>query len=465
MTATADQRPTASARHDRRAFLKLLAGGLSLPALAAAACSRGGTGALGGGSRSADGEVTELIIPTNQSPWLEAYKAVAAAYESESGVKITLREFPYDGLRTQLTNAVQSKDHPFDVFQLDEPWTGAFYDRGWVTPIGEVDPSFELDSQTLSYADLLLWNAESRVVGAGGQLMGVPINGNIHLFVYRRDLYDELGLQVPTTWEQALANGREAQQTGVVRYGYVPRAQATLGGQSITYDFMPVFYSYGGKWFVDEGTDWTPAVNSSEAVAAVETYRELAKLGPAEPETVGQAEVIALMQGGQSLQTHVVAAAAADLLDPEKSQVADKLGFAVVPAGPTGEPAPTSGTWTLCIPAGLPRKRAQAAAKFLAWMQEKAAQTRFAAEGGIPTRADVLTSPELPETAQAYSEVILESMPHVRPAIRYAFATPMLEHTEQILADVTAGSGPVKPALDELQSKLTTVVRDAGFLA
>lgn len=103
--------------------------------------------------------------------------------------------------------------------------------------------------------------------------MGLPLNGNVHLLVYRKDVYEKLGLSVPTTWEDAIANGEEAMRSGSAKYGYVTRGQGVQGGQSITYDYMPVFYSYGANWFVDEGTDWTPAVNSPEAAQATDVYK------------------------------------------------------------------------------------------------------------------------------------------------------------------------------------------------
>jgi multiple sugar transport system substrate-binding protein len=450
-----------SLRLTRRSLL-LGAAGAGLAAVSG--CSGGGGGGALGGGGGGGGKVTELVVPTNKSPWLNAYKKVAAQYQEQQGVRITLREFPYDGLRTQQVNAVQRKNFPFDVFQLDEPWTGQFYDSGWVTPLKQIDSSFDLDSEVLTYDSLPFWDKAQRTSASGGELVGLPLNGNVDLFIYRKDLYDELGLQVPTTWEQAVANARTGQQSGKIKYGHIMRTQASPGGAATTYEYMHVFYSYGANWFVDEGKDWTPAVNSPEAVAATETYKQLAQLGHPQPQTIGQAEAIALMQGGQALQTHVVAAAAADLVNPEKSQVADKLGFAVVPAGAAGKPTPTSGVWSLCIPAGLATERAQAALGFIRWMLSPETQLAFTQSGGIPTRRDTYGSSDLPATATSYLRAVGDSTPNARRHIRYVFASAMLEVTERTLGRITAGTVAVKAGLDQMQRDLTKVVRDAGFL-
>src|SRR5690606_37151303 len=158
-----------------------------------------------------------------------------------------------------------------------------------------------------------------------------------------------------------------AQQAGAVEFGYTPRCQPTPGAQSISYDFLPVFYSYGADWFADAGTDWTPTVNTPEAIEAATMYRELAKLGPSATKTMGQAEVIAMVQSGRTLQTHIVTAASPQFLDPEASEVADTIGFAELPAGPAGQ-TPVSGTWTLAIPAGMPPERATAVLDFIEWL-------------------------------------------------------------------------------------------------
>lgn len=406
-------------------------------------------------------EVQQLIVITGVTPWLAAYQKTAAQYEKEKGVKIVMRPFPYGGMRTQMVNTIQSQNPVFDVFQLDEPWTGQFYDNNWVRPLDDIIPDFRLDSGMLTYDALPYWDKAKRTSAPSGKVMSLPLNGNVDLFVYRKDLYDKLGLQLPKTWDDAIENGRKAQKAGIVKYGYVTRGQPTVGGQSVTYEFMPVFYSYGANWFVNEGSDWTPAVNSDAAKSAAETFRKLLELGPPKPQTVGQADVIALMQGGQGLQGHFVAAAAPQLEDPDRSAMVGKFGYAVVPAGSTGKPAPTSGTWSLCVPAAQSAARQKAAADFIVWMLQKTQQQNFVSAGGIPTRSDVDSAFG---NHAAYLQPVMNSMPGVRRSIRYVFAGPMLDAVEPALGQI--GAGDISPAagLDQLQAAMTKIVKDAGFL-
>jgi multiple sugar transport system substrate-binding protein len=444
-----------SATPDRRAFLKLLlAGAASVPVVAA--CSKGGGGALGGGNTG--GKVSELVVPINASPWLPAFQKLVAKYQQEGGVKITLRTFPYDGLKTAMTNAIQGGAHPFDIYILDESWTGQFYKSGWVTPLSDVNSSDAWDPQIVDYDLLPRWDPATGTATKNGKVMGLPLNGNVNLFVYRKDLYDQFGLSVPKTFDEVVANATKA--AGKVKYGYVVRAQSTTTGQSITYDFMPVMYGYGADWFTP---DWKPAINSPNGVAAMEMFKKLAGFGPAQPQTVGQADVIAAMQSGQALQCHTVAAAAAQFEDPTKSNVAGKVGYAVMPAGSAGKGAPTSGVWTMAVPAGLDKNRAQAAYKFITWVLTKQSQLAFAQNGGIPTRHDTYSEQGLPAKSQAYLKAIADGLPNIRRSVRYPFAADMLPDAERTLTAITAGSTPVKAGLDDLASKFQDVARKAGY--
>lgn len=444
---------------DRRRFLRgALGAGISIPALAAfTSCSDKG-GALGGGGGG--GEVTELVVPINSSPWLEAYKTVAAAYEQESGVKIVLREFPYDGLRTAMVNAIRGGNQSFDIFHLDEPWTGEFYANEWSVPFTDVDPKFSLDPQVVDFDGLPYWNAKTQTGSDDGKVMGLPVQGNVALLMYREDLYKELNLSVPKTFDDALANGRKAQQAKKVKFGYVARGEATQGGQSITYDFMPLLYGFGGDWFDEK---WRPTINSPEAVRAMETYKQLLALGPAEPNTVGQADVIAAMQAGQALQVQTVAAAAHEMNDPDKSNVAGKVGFAPIPAGTGDTPSPASGVWSLTIPKGNSKARQKAALDYINWILEKQTQLEFTKAGGIPTRDDTFEAGGLPEEATAYLKTVATSLPNVKRALRYTFTAKMVAATEPALSSMAAGKTPVKKGLDELASKLASIADDAGY--
>jgi len=435
---------------NRRGFLRAAGFAISIPALAQLTACSNNSGALGGGNKN------ELVVPFNSSPWGAAYKKVAAMYQEETGVKVTLREFPYDGLRAAMVNAIRGGNETFDLFHLDEPWTGEFYDNKWVAPFTDIDSSFKLDPQIANYSNLAYWDPSTRTGSKSGQVVALPIEGSLTLFMYRKDLYDKLGLSVSTTFEEALANGRAAQKAGMAKYGYVARAQASTSGQSVTFDFMPLLYGYGGDWFNEQ---WKPLVGRPEAVKAMEMYRDLLTLGPANANTVGLAEVIAAMQSGDALQIHTVAAAAPQMNDPKLSNVAGKVGFAPMPAGAAGS-VPASNVWSLAIPKANSKERQQAALKYISWLLAKSTQAKFTEAGGIPTRSDVLKANAGQDEALAS---ISSSLAAVKPALRFPFTPKMTSATEPALSSMATGKTPVQSGMTALAGQLAAIAHEAGY--
>lgn len=392
-------------------------------------------------------EVTELTVPTAETPWLPSYQELVAEYEAESGVKINLTTFPMDGLLTQQANAAQSGSNAFDVFQMNEQWVGQFYDNQWVQPLAEVDPDFAWDEGLIEFDGVGRWDADLRSTSPDGEPYALPINGNIQLFMYRTDLYDQLGLDVPTTWDDVVDNGQSARDAGAVTDGYV------LRGKTPTYDFSAVLFSEGGAWFEGEADgDFTPTVDTPEMRDALEQFAELAAIGPAAPQTVAQAEATSLMQGGSVLQATLVAAVAAPLENPEASQVAGKIGYAPLPGGTT-----VSGAWTVGIPTGLPEERAQAAYEFITWLTSQEAMQKWAELGGVTTRSDIETDrPEL--------LALMDSEADIRAGLRYPFAPQMLQVTEPAIGEYLAGTIDLDEAIRRMDEGLTRVVEEAGFL-
>jgi multiple sugar transport system substrate-binding protein len=404
-------------------------------------------GCSSGGGSSEEEKVTELTIPAAETPWLPSYQKIAAEYEAETGVKINLTTFPMDGLLTQEANAAQSGSNAFDVLQLNEQWVGQFYDSQWVQPLTDIDPDFTWDEGLIEFDGVGRWDADLRSTSPDGVPYSLPINGNIQLFMYRTDVYDQLGLEVPTTWDEVVETGEAARAAGAVTDGYV------LRGKTPTYDFSAVLFSEGGSWFAGEAEgDWTPTIDTDEMRAALEQFKALAAVGPAAPQTIAQAEATSLMQGGSTLQATLVTAVAAPLENPEASRVAGKIGYAVLPGA-----TPVSGTWTLGIPTGLPEARAKAAYDFITWLTSKETMQKWAEYGGVTTRSDIETDrPEL--------QALVASEDDIRAGLRYPFAPQMLEVTEAAIGEYLAGTIDLDEAVERMQSGVESVVEEAGFL-
>lgn len=446
----------------RRTVLTAALAGLAAPAVAGlAGCSSNNQGSLPGGTTSSTGggaKITELIVATANSPWLGPYQDIVADYAKEKGVKITLKPFPFDGLLTQQINAMQQKSNAFDVFQINEGWVGQFYGQGWMTPLKQIDPGFTWDAGVASFSGLSRWDDKTKSTSETGEVVALPLNGNIQLLAYRKDIYDKLGLQPPKTFDEAIANGKRAVAAGLAKYGYVCRGLGAPGGNSITYDFSTVLHGYGQEYVTK---DFVPSIDTPESQAAMAKYLELLKLGPANPQTVDQAGVIAAMQSGDALQGHMVVAIAPQLEDATKSKVVGKVGWTIVPAGPVAQ-TPISGAWTMGVPTGLPSDRAKAALEFMQWLLSKPVQTKWGENGGVVTRSDVLS--ELGQSGKHPELAAMEaSLPKVHAGVRYPFGAKLLQSTEVNFNKIVAGQSSIPEGMKQVSTDIAAAVKEAGL--
>ena len=212
-----------------------------------------------------------ISIAINQSPWLNAFIAVVDKYEAETGNKIELDVTPFGGLLEKIRNSVRTEKGEYDIVSINSVWLAEIFAGGFFTPLKVLNTEFSLPPELLDYDSTAYWNADTKSFGADGNLMGVPLNGNVQVLYYRKDLYDAAGLTPPKTWEDLIANAKALNKQPDM-YGFVPRAARN----SIVYNFTPYLFSHGGSFLADPAKgDYSVAINSAEGLSALETYLQL----------------------------------------------------------------------------------------------------------------------------------------------------------------------------------------------
>ena len=156
-----------------------------------------------------------ITMVINQSPWFDGFRQLVSQYEKETGNHIELDVNPYAGALDKIRNSLRAGSGSYDLLAIDNNWMVEFFDGGFLTPLTDLDPKFPLDPGLSTYGGTIYWNDKLRTFDPrGGKLMGVPVNGNVEVFYYRKDLYDQHGLKVPETWDDVLANAAKLQRTG-----------------------------------------------------------------------------------------------------------------------------------------------------------------------------------------------------------------------------------------------------------
>jgi multiple sugar transport system substrate-binding protein len=221
-----------------------------------------------------------------------------------------------------------------------------------------------------------------------GQLTGIPIVVEHEVLYYRKDLLQGAGLHVPKTLDELRTVAEKLTDKGKGRFGFVARGQRS---PSVT-QFSSFLYSFGGDWFNQETRKAT--LDSPDAIAAFKFYGDMLRsYGPPGVLNMSWPQAVAVFaQGNATLYTDADSIFP-NMLDPAKSQVADKTGVAPFPAGPKGAHMYSVTSWGLAMPAT--GKKHDAAWEFIKWATSKETTTRTQSQGAVPgARNSVWESPE-----------------------------------------------------------------------
>ena len=365
------------------------------------------------------GKQPPITILVASTPWYPAFEKVVGLYEQQTGNQIKLDTTPFGGMLEKARNAVRTGKSPYDLMFLDTQWTIEFYEGGFLAPLKEIDASFDLPKEVLSYGDSGYWNAQKRWrTPDGGKLMAYTVLGNVQLLYYRADLLKQAGIAPPKTWAEVLTACTKLHDPPRM-YGFVVRGEK---GNGIRYDWHSVLLAEGGSVVRDPSAgDYTVTINSPQAKNALDLYIDLLKkCGPPNYGTLGQGDVIQLLATGKAAMGDVVTAAFASFEDPAKSAVVGKLETVALPRGRGGAGGAVIGNWNAVIPKDLPDAQKKAALAFTRWFVSNGAQRAFAQAGGIPNRSDVYTSELARESKLRWMPAYLETQKFARQELGFA---------------------------------------------
>lgn len=365
------------------------------------------------------GKQPPITILIGATPWYPAFEKVVAMYEQQSGNKIKLDVVPFGGILEKARNATRGGQSPYELLMLDTQWTIEFYEGGFLTPLTDIDPQFELPKEVMRFGDSGYWNAQKRWRTAdGGKLMAYTVLGNVQLLYYRADLLKQAGLAPPKTWDEVLAVCAKLNDPPRM-YGFVVRGER---GNGIRYDWQSFMLAERASVAKDPAAgDYTVTINSPQAKAALDLYTDLLKrCGPPNHGSLGQGDVIQLLATGKAAQADVVTAAFASFEDPNKSAVVGKLETVPLPRGRSGAQGAVIGNWNAAIPKNLPEAQKKAALAFSRWFLTYDAQRAFAQSGGIPNRSDVFSSDLAKEPRLRWMPAYLETQKFAQQELGYA---------------------------------------------
>ena len=391
----------------------------------------------------------QLTVAAMAGPEGEALKQAALDYEAQTGVHLSITEFPYANLFDKEMIDLNARTGAYDLIMLDDPWFPIFASKQFLT---ELTPLLQKRGQNGPDSDFVETSlALCRHPYQTGSLYALPYVGNSQLFFYRKDLFEKHSLNPPATWDDVLAAAKTIQEkeTGSGMYGYVMRAAQ---GNAAVADFMPIFWAYGGEMFDASGK---PTVNTPEGIAALEFMVQMGKYSPPGYPSFNAEEVGAHLLQGTAAMAINWPVWITKFDDPSKSKVIGKIEFTTLPSGRKPGQAEI-GNWLIAIPRAS--QNTEAAMDFLVWATTAEQMKRSALRGNPPTRKSLFRDPELVAKFPAYPAQ-MRSLETSRPRPR----TPQWNEIENVFGIFLskANSGELSPAeaMNQANAEIEKIVQ------
>ncbi len=268
-----------------------------------------------------------IRVMLNQHPWTTAIQPSIPEFEKLTGIKVVLETYPEDQFRQKSLVELTSGAGTLDVFMSQPPQEGLKYKRaGWYEDLTSYVNDPAQTGADYKFDDFLPGTVKFETVE--GALIGMPIQLEVEMLFYRKDLLEAAGLTPPKTLEELQAAAQKLHNPDGGVFGFASRGRKAA---AVTM-FSNYLYNYGGNWLTENRE---PAINTPEAVDALTFYGNLLKnYGPPGSVNNHWNEVVALFQQGKVAMFTDASVFYANVEAADKSTVAGKVGYAPFPAGP-----------------------------------------------------------------------------------------------------------------------------------
>ncbi len=192
-----------------------------------------------------------------------------------------------------------------------------------------------LDDLVAKYGQNLQPN---QLIKIDGQTMAIAMMVNVQHLMFRRDIFGELGLAVPTTWDEVLTTAEAIKASGKVEY---PLGGTFKAGWNLAEEFVNMYMGFGAPLV---NADGTPNINNANGVATLEMMKKLTAYMDPEYLTSDSTFVQQQFQQGKIAMANLWASRGGAMDDAAESQVVGKIDGAVAPTIMAGG-APATTLW------------------------------------------------------------------------------------------------------------------------
>jgi len=305
---------------------------------------------------SRDYEGTTISVAVCTSAFIDCGVLNISEFEQLTGIKVEVEQLQDAQLSQKIAVASAAGGKDLDVIGFrPQQESLLFMQNGWLEPLDE----YIANSPAYNYEDF--FDSGREIVSDGTNQYGVPYLTEREIVYTNTELLANAGLSGgPKDFDELLEWCELLNDPDKGIYAMAIRGE----GNSAVTQFSGFLRGFGGDFF-DENKNAT--MNTPEALQALEYYGKLCReYCPPGIMSTGWNETMTLFTQGLTALRIDADSQYAYAVNPDNSLVADKVGYAVFPAGPAGtKPFNVTG-WALGIGSGSQNKGA--AWEFIKWL-------------------------------------------------------------------------------------------------
>ncbi len=298
-------------------------------------------------------------------------------FEKLTGITVQWENTPYESLQQKI---------------LVEATTGNTYDAvAWVDAWGEAIKPYlaplngRIEADRINMKDYPNAYIEAST-DKSGNIIGIPLRGHPLILFYRKDIFDELKLTPPKTWQEAVKTAQIIQQKKPGMSG-LSTMYGVNAGQNL-FSWVSMLWGNGGDILDKTGH---PVFNDAKGVQATQFYVDMLRkykiTNPAST-TFGEPESSSELKQGRAAMWVGWWWYWAQFSDPKAvaPAVLNHVGFTPAPGWAGGKKASYALVWPLGIFKNS--KNQDAAWEFIKYVTSSAVQKQVASNRSNPAVAD-----------------------------------------------------------------------------
>jgi ABC-type glycerol-3-phosphate transport system substrate-binding protein len=382
-----------------------------------------------------EGETTVNVLAYNSSA-IDPFTDTMISSCSKDDVELKHDPIDFGGQVTKTTATLSGDTGTYDIIET----------YGFVIPgLAEEEKLLPLNDLYEKYADDYGLGDISESMREGmsydGELYALPMQAQMFVMAYRTDVFDDLGLEAPTTFDEMMSAADAIKAAGVMEY---PIALPWLATSDVSTGFQAAMNSVGADFVSDDGT---VTIDTPEGKQALEAMVKLKPYMDPQVTTFDQPKVQQQMFNGTAAMSIMFSGRMIDLTMDTNSDLADSIGFAGAPK--VSDDAPYSYNRLSIDGWSIPFNTELDPDMLFIMMASAVSEdaSTAAVPAAYPAREGMMTEENSPYGAAANDSIASAKPPVVSPVL-----ADVTNEIRAILVEVLNGSLPVDDGLAAMQA-------------